>query len=262
MVILTADIGNTNITLGIYENGRLKTVTRLETDCSRKPDEYGGDLLRILQERRIPAEIVEAFVIASVVPEVTLSLGAGASRYLGREPFLVDKNIRTGIIIKTDAPEQVGADRIVNAAAAFRFYGGPCLVIDFGTATTYDVVTENGEFLGGIIAPGVKICAEALWRRTAKLPRIEIKKPDRIMGTNTVSSMQSGVFYGYLGEVEFFIRKLKEELGLEFTTIATGGLSNLFRDSTNAIDLFDEHLTMSGLYYLYQLNLPVRCRQA
>jgi len=260
MAILTADIGNTNITFGIYESGRLKTVSRLETERSKKPDEYGRDLLRILQERKIPAEKVEAFIIASVVPEVTLSLGIGANRFLGREPFLVDKNIRTGIKIKTEAPEQVGADRIVNAAAAFRFYGGPCLVIDFGTATTYDVITENGEFLGGIIAPGVKICAEALWRKTAKLPRVEIKKPDRIMGTNTISSMQSGVFYGYLGEVEFFIHKLKEELGLEFMTIATGGLSNLFKDCTDAIDIFDEHLTLNGLYYLYELNLPILCR--
>ncbi len=262
MVILTADIGNTNVTLGIFEDGRLKAVTRLETEPFKKPDEYGGDLLRILGERGIPCENVEAFVMASVVPEVSRSLGAGASRVLGLVPFLVDKDIRTGITIKTDSPEQVGADRLVNAAAAFRFYGGPCLVIDFGTATTYDVVTEDGEFLGGIIAPGVKICAEALWRRTASLPKIEISRPDRIMGTNTVSSMQSGVFYGYLGEVEFLVRGLRAELGLDFTTIATGGLSNLFRDCTRVIDLFDEHLTLSGLYYLYQLNLPARRLQA
>lgn len=253
-MLLAADVGNTNVTLGLFEGERLTAVSRLVTDPHRTPEAYGRDFVQVLREQKVLPEELEAVVIASVVPAVTESLAAGVEQQRGKKPFLVDRNVKTGIVIKTDAPEKVGPDRIVNAAAAWARYGGPVLVIDFGTATTYDYVTADGEFLGGVIAPGMKICAEALWEKTAVLPQVALQKPERVLGRNTVSSMQSGVFYGYLGQVEYLVRRLRQELGADLKTIATGGLSVLFRDSTDAIDLFDEHLTLHGLRYLYEQN--------
>jgi len=252
-MLLAADIGNTNITFGLYLGDRLHTTFRLETLKCGTADEYGESLLRFLREARVPPQEIDAVIMASVVPGASAALGRGIKTHLKRQPFLVEPHIRTGITVKTDFPEKVGADRIVNAAAAY-FYYGPALVIDFGTATTYDVVAEGGEFLGGVIAPGVKICGEALWEKTAKLPKISIRKPDRVLGTNTVSSMQSGLFYGCLGQVEYLAVRLKEELGSSLKTIATGGLSSLFRGCTDAIDIYDEHLTLNGLNLLYRLN--------
>ncbi len=241
-MILAADIGNTNITLGLYDAQRLTAAFRLETQPSGLCDGYGEGLMRFLWENNVPAEAIEGVIIASVVPKAAASLAHAAEKLLNRKPLHANRTMKLGITVKTDAPEQVGVDRLVNTAAAYRFYGGPALVIDFGTATTYDVVTAGGEFLGGVIAPGVGICAEALWAKTAMLPKISIQKPDRVLGTNTVNCMQSGVFYGYLGQVEYLAGRLKKELNLNFRVIATGGLSNLFRGCTDAVDVFDAHL--------------------
>ena len=253
-MLLAADIGNTNITLGIYETGRLKNIFRLITEPSGTPEAYGQNLLLFLRDLGIQPQAIEGVVIASVVPDVMSSFADGVRSLLKQEPFIVDHNSKTGITIKTDFPDKVGVDRLVNAASAYYSYGGPALVVDFGTATTFDVVSGNGEFLGGVIAPGIKICAEALWEKTAKLPKIEIQKPDRVMGTNTVSSMQSGVYFGYLGQVEYLVDNLKKELGCNLKTIATGGLSNLFKGFTDVIDIYDADLTLNGLKYLYEIN--------
>lgn len=253
-MVLVADAGNTNIKLGIYDHEKLVTKVPLETTISNTPEDYERGVLDILRANKINVLEIEALAVSTVVPEATKPFLEGMRSLFSIEPLVVKADSKTGIEIKTDVPEELGADRLVNAAAAFSHYGGPLLVIDFGTATTYDVITANGEFLGGIIAPGIKICAEALWEKTEKLPKIEIEKPDSIMGTNTENSMKSGVYYGYLGQVEYIVRHLKDKLATDFTVIATGGLSCLFKGNTNVIDLFDSDLTLKGLNHIHRIN--------
>lgn len=253
-MILVADAGNTNIKLGIYDHEKLLTKVPLETTISNTPYEYEQGVLGILRANKINVRDIEAVTVSTVVPEATKPFLDGMRSLFFMEPLVVNKDTKTGIEIKTDVPEELGADRLVNAAAAFFYYGGPILVIDFGTATTYDVITGNGEFLGGIIAPGIKICAEALWNKTAKLPKIEIEKPDKIMGTNTVNSMKSGVYYGYLGQIEYIVRHLKDKLATDFKVLATGGLSCIFEGTPTMIDVFDSELTLRGLNYIDRIN--------
>lgn len=253
-MILAADIGNTNITLGIYEAGRLRTVFRRKTDVERSADEYGRELLSALRKKTASPEACEAVAMVSVVPRVAEAFRDGVRKYLETDPFIVRRDIKTGISVGVKGAGTLGMDRLVNAAAAYRAYGGPVMAVDFGTATTYDVVTGSGVFLGGVIAPGVKICAEALWEKGAQLPEVGLEKPDRVLGTDTGSSMRSGIFYGYLGQVNYLIGELRKELGAEMKTVATGGLSRLFEGCTAAIDFFDDDLTLNGLYYLYQIN--------
>jgi len=253
-MVLVADAGNTNIKLGIYDHEKLVTKVPLETTISNTPDAYKQSVLGILRANKITVREIEAVAVSTVVPEATKPFLEGMRRLFSMEPLVVNKDTKTGIEIKTDDPAELGADRLVNAAAAFFYYGGPLLVIDFGTATTYDVITAKGEFLGGIIAPGVKICAEALWEKTEKLPKIEIERPDSIMGTNTVNSIKSGVYYGYLGQLEYIVRHLKDKLATDFKVVATGGLSCIFKGNTTMIDLFDADLTLRGLYYIDMIN--------
>jgi type III pantothenate kinase len=255
-MVLAADAGNTNIKLGIYESDKLVSTARLATGMTKTAGQYAREVLDFLLMNDIDAGAVEGAAVSTVVPEATKEFLKGVRQLVTAGPLVISKDIVTGIEIKTDVPAELGADRLVNAAAAFHEYGGPLLVIDFGTATTYDVITEIGAFLGGVIAPGVRICAEALWEKTEKLPEIAMNKPERVMGTNTVSSMQSGIYYGYLGQVEYFIRRLKGELATDFKVVATGGLSNIFKGNTNAIDTFDPDLTLKGLYRLYKMNRP------
>ena len=210
-MLLVADAGNTNIKVAVFDNESLIITARLKTKISKSPEAHEQDVLDILRENEIGIHEIEAVIVSTVVPQTTQAFITGMHQLFSMEPLVVNNETKTGIVIKTDNPAELGADRLVNAAAAYHDYGGPLLVIDFGTATTYDVITKKGEFLGGIIAPGIKLCAEALWEKTAKLPQIAIEKPDSIMGTNTVSSMQSGVFFGYLGQLEYFVRHLKEE---------------------------------------------------
>lgn len=253
-MVLAADAGNTNIKLAVFDGENLKTTARLPTYARKSPQEYSRDVIDIMCKNRIDAGDIEAVAVSTVVPEATQTFLEGVRRLLLPEPLIVGSDTKTGIEIKTDNPAELGADRLVNAAAAFHDYGGPLVVIDFGTATTYDVITESGEFLGGVIAPGVGICAEALWEKTSRLPEIEIEKPDTVMGTNTVNSMKSGVYFGYLGQIEYFVRQLKAETGMEFKVVATGGWSDIFRGNTKAIDIFEPDLTLKGLNYISTMN--------
>lgn len=254
-MILVTDIGNTNMTLGVFEGETLKATFRIMTKTPRTSDEYGVIITQLLQNRGINAMALEGSIVASVVPDVMHSLTGGLVKYTGTRPMIVGPGIRTGLRIVTEDPRAIGADRIVDAVAAFEKYGGPVLVLDFGTATTYDLITEKGEFTAGITAPGIRISAEALWTQAAKLPNIEIKKPGSILAQETITSMQAGLMYGQIGQTEYIVRKVKEESGIgNLKVVATGGLGRLIADETDAIDIYDSSLTLDGLRIIYGKN--------
>ncbi len=256
-MILAIDVGNTNLTLGVYREERLEATFRMTTKSPKTSDEYGVAICQLLQYRGISARELEGSVVASVVPDVMHALVGGIRRYTGTQPLIVGPGVKTGIRITTEDPRAIGADRIVDAVAAYEKYGGPVLVLDFGTATTYDLITEKGEFTAGITAPGIRISSEALWRQTAKLPNIEIKKPRTILAQETITSMQAGLVYGQIGQTEYIIRKVKEESGIEsLKVVATGGLGRLIADETEAIDIYDSSLTLDGLRIIYDKNRP------
>lgn len=251
-MLLVIDIGNTNITFGVFQNEELLTNFRMTTKQPRTSDEYGIVISELLKYREIKVEEIEAVVIASVVPGIMHSFKNAIIKYLHQMPIEIGAGMRTGIKISTSNPKEIGADRIVDAVAAYDIYGGPLIVIDFGTATTYDVITEDGSFIAGITSPGLRICADALWNQTAKLPEIEIKKPASILAKETVSSMQAGLVYGYIGQTEYIIRKVIEETGInDMKVIATGGLGKIISDSTDSIQIFDANLTLKGLKLIY-----------
>lgn len=254
-MILVIDVGNTNLTLGVCDREALIATFRLTTKIPKTSDEYGVIITQLLQNRKIDIGALEGSVIASVVPDVMHSLVGGVTRYTGTQPLIVGPGIKTGIRIITEDPRAIGADRIVDAVAAYEKYGGPVLVLDFGTATTYDLITEKGEFAAGITAPGIRISSEALWRQTAKLPNIEIKKPKTILAQETISSMQAGLVYGQIGQTEYIVKKVKEESRSEnLKVVATGGLGRLIADETDAIDIYDSSLTLDGLRMIYEKN--------
>lgn len=257
-MILVIDVGNTNLTLGVFDKERLAATFRLTTKTPRTSDEYGVIITQLLHNREICAEELEGSVIASVVPDVMHALVGGIVRYTNTQPLIVGPGVKTGLRIVTEDPRAIGADRIVDAVAAYEKYGGPVLVLDFGTATTYDLITEKGEFTAGITAPGMRISSEALWKQTAKLPNIEIRKPKSILAQETISSMQAGLVYGQIGQTEYIISKVKEESGLNnLKVVATGGLGRLIADETEAIDIYDSALTLDGLRIIYDKN-PAR----
>lgn len=257
-MILVLDVGNTNMTLGIYQGKELKATFRMMTKTPRTSDEYGVMITQLLKTKGMEAMELEGSIVASVVPDVMHSLMGALVRYTGTKPMNVGPGIRTGIRIVTEEPRAIGADRIVDAVAAYEKYGGPVLVLDFGTATTYDLITEKGEFTAGITAPGIRISSEALWTQAAKLPNIEIKKPKTILAQETITSMQAGLVYGQIGQTEYIISKVKEESGLkELKVVATGGLGRLIADETKAIDIYDSSLTLDGLRILYEKNRRV-----
>lgn len=257
-MILVLDVGNTNMTLGIYQGKELKATFRMMTKTPRTSDEYGVMITQLLRNRGMEAMELEGSIVASVVPDVMHSLMGALVRYTGTKPMNVGPGIRTGIRIVTEEPRAIGADRIVDAVAAYEKYGGPVLVLDFGTATTYDLITEKGEFTAGITAPGIRISSEALWTQAAKLPNIEIKKPKTILAQETITSMQAGLVYGQIGQTEYIISKVKEESGLkDLKVVATGGLGRLIADETKAIDIYDSSLTLDGLRILYEKNRRV-----
>ena len=254
-MILVADVGNTNMTMGVYEGSELKATFRIMTKTPRTSDEYGILLTQLLTSKGIEATSLEGSIIASVVPDVMHSLTGAIVRYTGTTPLIVGPGVKTGIKIVTEDPRAIGADRIVDAVAAYEKYGGPILVIDFGTATTYDLITEDGKFAAGITAPGIRISSEALWKQTAKLPNIEIKKPKSILAQETISSMQAGLMYGQIGQTEYIIKKVKEESGIQsLKVVATGGLGRTIADETDTIDIYDSSLTLDGLRIIYEKN--------
>lgn len=254
-MILVIDVGNTNMTLGVYDGKELKATFRMTTKTPRTSDEYGVMITQLLKNKGIEATALEGSVVASVVPDVMHSLMGGLVRYTGTKPMNVGPGIKTGIRIVTEDPRAIGADRIVDAVAAYEKYGGPVLVLDFGTATTYDLITQKGEFAAGITAPGIRISSEALWTQAAKLPNFEIRKPKSILAQETISSMQAGLVYGQIGQTEYIIRKVKEESRIpNIKVVATGGLGRLIADETDSIDIYDSFLTLDGLRIIYDKN--------
>lgn len=254
-MLLAIDVGNTNITIALMEDAQVKASFRLTTKTPRTSDEFGVQIVSLLTARQVPLAAVTDVIISSVVPGIMYSLNSAIIKYFSITPMIVGTGIKTGIRIVTGNPREIGADRIVDAAAAYELYGGPVFVIDFGTATTYDLVTEDGAFAAGITSPGISICANALWNETAKLPEIEIKKPESILAKDTVSSMQAGLVYGYIGQTEYIVRQVKKEAGLpELKVVATGGLGKIIADETELIDVYDSMLTMKGLWMIYKKN--------
>lgn len=253
-MLLCIDIGNTNIVLGLYDGESLAHHWRIATGRERMADEYGPLLLVQLQHvGRQPADVHDA-ALASVVPPLTGVFVELCRRYIGVDPLVVDAGVRTGVRLRVDNPREVGADRVLDAAAAFRKYGGPACVVDFGTATTFDAISAEGDYLGGAIAPGIGVAAWALAERTAKLPRVEIAPPPQVIGRNTVHSMQSGLFLGYIGLVEGMVARFRRELGDDMRVIATGGLAELIAQETDIFQVVDPWLTLEGLRLIYGLN--------
>lgn len=254
-MLLVVDIGNTNITLGIYNQDILLKSFRMTTKMERTSDEYGLVLLNFVSMANLEVNQIKDVIISSVVPKMMHSFTNAIRKYLEKEPLIVGAGIKTGISIRTDNPKEVGPDRIVDAVGAITEYGSDILVIDFGTATTYDYINEKKEFTVGVTAPGIGISANALWGQTAKLPEIEIVKPASILAKNTIHSMQAGVVYGYIGQCEYIISKMKEELNKPtLKVVATGGLGRIIYNETDLIDTYDPELTFKGLKEIYKLN--------
>ena len=254
-MLLVIDVGNTNITLGVFKKEELLGTFRMTTKLPRTSDEYGIMLKELIERQGISSKDINAVIIASVVPDIMHSLGSAMIKYFGIKPVIVSAGIKTGIRIVTENPKQVGADRIVDAVAAYTLYGGPVIVIDFGTATTYDIVGPDATFEGAVIAPGIRTSAQAMWGQAAMLPAIEIKKPDTILVKETVSSMQAGIVFGQIGQVEYIVERIRRESGYrDAKVVASGGLGNIIARETEAIDVYDPQLTLKGLRIIYEKN--------
>ncbi len=254
-MLLVVDVGNTNITFGVYQKEKLLTTFRVTTKMSRTSDEFGVLIADLLYRNQIVKEKITGIIVASVVPNVMHALTGALRRYIHENLIIVGPGVKTGIRIVTENPREIGPDRIVDAVAAYELYGGPVLVIDFGTATTYDLITEDGCFTAGITAPGIKISAKALWEDTAKLPEIEIKKPASILAQETISSMQAGLVFGQIGQTEYIINQVKKESGYEnLKVVATGGLGRIIAGETDTIQEYNSSLTLEGLRLIYEKN--------
>ena len=254
-MILVVDVGNTNIVLGVYEGKNLLNHWRMATDRDKTSDEIGMFVLSLMRHEKLEPEKIEAVVISSVVPHIMYSLEHAVRKYFKVEPLIVGPGVKTGINIKIENPREVGADKIVNAVAAYELYGGPLIIVDFGTATTFCAVSSRGEYLGSVICPGVKISADALFQRTAKLPRIELAKPECVIGRNTVTSMQAGIVYGYIGQVDYLVNRMKREMKEEgVRVIATGGLARLIAGGSETIHEINGFLTLEGLRIIHEKN--------
>lgn len=254
-MILTLDVGNTNITFGVYDKEELVTTFRITTKIARTSDEYGILIRDLLRMNDVNRADIEGSIVASVVPNIMHSLTGAMVRYIGSNPLIVGPGTKTGIQIKTKNPREIGADRVVDAVAAYEKYGGPVLVLDFGTATTYDYVSADGSLMAGVTAPGIRISAAALSENAAKLPKIEIKKPESILAGDTVTSMQAGIMYGQIGQTEYIIRQMKKETGChDMKVVATGGLGRAISQETDMIDIYDKTLTLDGLRIIFEKN--------
>jgi type III pantothenate kinase len=255
-MLLAIDIGNSNIVWGVFDGDHLVADWRVNTDHAKTTDEYAILLLDLLRVKGISPERVDGVILSSVVPPLTSLFEELAETYFHRPPLNVSADLETGLTIQYTNPREVGSDRIVNAAAAYRRYGGPIIIVDFGTATTFCAITADGEYLGGAIAPGLRISAEALYARTAKLPKIELVRPKSAIGQDTVSSMQAGLVFGYAGLVDELVRRIQQELGRDCFVLATGGLAGLVAPESRSIREIRPHLTLEGLALLYALNRP------
>ena len=253
-MLLCIDIGNTNITLGLYQGETLGPRWRLATDHDRMPDEFALQILGLLQMAGLSPTDVDGAAVASVVPPLTGKWLDVCRTSLRCEPLVVDAGVRTGVRVRYDDPKAVGADRVVDAVAAFRLYGGPAIVVDFGTATTFDAISADGDYLGGAIAPGISIAAEALFSRAAKLTRVEITRPPSAIGRNTTHSIQSGLLFGNVGLVEGMVERFRRELGGQAKVIGTGGLAELIARETPVIEILAPWLTLDGLRMIYEMN--------
>ena len=259
-MLLAFDVGNTNIVLGVFKEGKLIENWRLETDPRKSADEYGMLINQLFDHSNLDVKNVKDIIIATVVPSVLYTLQHLATKYFNRKAIVIESGVKTGLIIRYDNPKQVGSDRIVNAVAAYTKYKGPLILIDFGTATTFCAVTDKAEYLGGAIAPGLKISSEALFSKTSKLPKVELDVPKTVICKNRIQSMQSGLVYGHMGMVDFIIRKMKVELEKmgespeEIKVIATGGLATLISEGVDQIDIVDKMLTLEGLRIIYDKN--------
>lgn len=259
-MLLAFDIGNTNMVLGVFKNGELIQNWRLETDYNKSADEYGMLINQLFMYEGLDMKDVEDVIISTVVPSVLFTLQHLSMKYFNKRAMVIGPGIKTGLIVKYDNPKQVGADRVVNAVAAHQKYGGPLVIIDFGTATTFCAISEKAEYIGGTIAPGLKISSEALFEKTAKLPKVELEEPGAVICRNTIQSMQSGLVYGHMGMVDYIVRKMKKELqeyshtDQEVTVIATGGLATLIDSGISCIDHVDKLLTLEGLEMIYRKN--------
>jgi type III pantothenate kinase len=254
--LLVLDVGNTNIVLGLFSGRVLSHHWRIASRRDSTADEYGTLIQELFSLKGLETNEVKAVVISSVVPPLQVTLEEMIESYLGLKALLVEPGIKTGMPILYDNPKEVGADRIVNAVAVIEKYGKPSIVVDFGTATTFDVISERGEYLGGVIAPGIQISAEALFQRAAKLPRIEIVRPKAVVGKNTVASMQSGLYFGYLSLVEGTLTRIKAEMKFDPMVVATGGLAHLIVGQSSVVDHIDPLLTLEGLRIIHERNLP------
>jgi type III pantothenate kinase len=254
-MIICLDVGNTNIKYALFEKEKLLLSFRVATEHKRTSDEYGGQLLNILHTNKIDESQITGGIISSVVPPLDFTLERMCQTYLKIKPMVLAPGLKTGLNLKVDNAKEVGADRVVNNVSAVKKYGAPLIVIDFGTATTFNAIDDKCQFIGGVIAPGIKGSLDSLVNGTAKLPRVEIERPEKVIGTNTVTNMQSGIVYGFAGLVDYIVKKIKKEMKLDnVKTVATGGFSEVIAREVPCIDYVDKLLTLEGLQYLYYLN--------
>ena len=254
-MVLTIDVGNTNINCGLFAKSDLVTTFRLTSKQASTSDEYGMALVNLLRINNLDKSDITGIVLASVVPGVMHALIGALTRYIGKAPLIIGPGVKTGIKITTENPREIGANRIATAVAGYELYGGPVLVLDFGTATTYDLVSADGCFCAGVTAPGLRISAKAMWEKTARLPEVEIKKPKSILAQETVSSIQAGLVYGQIGQTEYIINQVKKETGYtDLKVVATGGLGRIIAAETDTIQMFNSHLTLEGMRMIYEKN--------